>query len=247
MLRLGFRQVLMGEAPAAAVVGNNDVTMTLFAVDGEPAVDEGTLNLANGTTSVIIDVTLNDVNASIDTPSGDIVDFSEWSPGQWTWEQLSLALGDNPVAFTIRAEDGVTTDGITLNLHVLTAGVSEITEYDFAGKSGADFVTGTAGKFFIVPDGAPSFPTKGYWFNTGTEAQPGAGADSWEEVTITAVDGDSQLADAFAAKLVSLSQDTTGSAGTIVRWTLAPGARGDAQDATTLISITKIQDGEDPS
>ena len=237
MFSIACRAATGAKRAAASTV----TTLSAFTANGDAVADGGTKNLVNGTTSCTIVATCTDPNANIGTPSGTISGFTETSPRNFTWSQDSLATGNNAVAFTVTAEDGVTTHDYTLTLHVLTAGVNEITTIDFTGLSGLDFVTAGDGKYFKIFGFDPA-PVP-IWFNTGTEAQPSVpGASSYYEVVITSLDADTDLAAALAAQVPTMA-----AVGAVTTWTSdAVGARIDAVDVNAGVAIVVTQQGVDP-
>lgn len=236
-----------GAAVLGGVTLSHDTTLSLFEANDQTVTDGWTTNLVNGTTSTVMEVTCTHAGANVGTPGGTISGFTESSPGVFTWNQDSLATGDNPVAFTVTAQDGVTTHDYTLTLHVLTAGVAEETTLDFSSLAfgGADFVTAGEGRGFMItsPGGR-----HGYWGNTGTESVPSMpGVDFIHEVTLGAADSKTDVANAFHAAMVAFNLSSV-SSDAFTATAEAVGPRTDAADVNSSgITITVTVQGTNPS
>lgn len=134
--RLKRRSIATNAAGDSASVFSDETdavpsNVTRFTVDAVVKTNGATINLANGVTSVTIAAT---DGGSLSALSGN----------------TGLATGDNPCTFTVTAEDGAVTLDVTITLHVLTAGVPEMTqvtcEADVAGsKHGTSFAVRKAG------------------------------------------------------------------------------------------------------
>lgn len=212
-------------APTAAVPSN----LTTFTVDGVVKNNGATINLANGTTSVMIAA----------TDGGSVTIGPIGNDG--------LSTGDNFCNFTITAADGVTTLDVTLTLHVLTAGIKERTQLDFTGKSALDFVTAAEGLVLAISSASQRYAL---WFNTGTETQPDAsavGATAYLQCDINAFASDADCAVSASARLVlaGFSQfDLTGAVLQVEDATIGP--RLDAANDNSPVTVSVTQQGADP-
>lgn len=227
--------LLMGSGPGNGGGGalSNDTSLSVFTIEAQAAADEGTLNLANSYVGV-------DVNGLtiVATPT-----HAGASVGAITLDPATLVEGDNVLEFDVTAEDGVTVQHYNVTLHVLTAGVKEVTEIDLTGLSGASFATEAGGPYFVISDQSAR---RAVWFNTGTEVQPdasGQGATAYVEVSVTPADATSQLCDALVAAFADAGTD--GSVVTVTDETVGP--RVDAVDGDTGAVITVTTQGANPS
>lgn len=212
---------------------SNDTSLSIFTVDGNSVSDNDTINFTNGTMSVTVVAVPTHPSATVGAISGD----------------SGLVTGDNALTFDVTAEDGVTVQTYHITLHVLTVGVSEVTEINATGffNTGADLASGSDGYGIIISNGTER---RGFWFNTSTETQPdfsSLGAIIYTEVGVN-------IGDTNAACMISLAGALNAN-GFTCDITLAPkiivtdnafGLRTDAvEDGSLRFAITITTQGSD--
>jgi hypothetical protein len=219
-----------------------DVTLDSWTIDGIENVDgPATLNFDNsynGTalTALAVVVTPHNPAATVGTIS-------------LTPDPLTVGV-DSMMAFVVTAEDGVTTGGYEVMLHVLTAGVAEVTTIvaESFVNVGGNFTTVGAGYGFAISNGTERI---GFWINTGSETQPNMsalGVTSYVEVFFSPFESINILWSHLASVMsVHGFTATTSGTTTITATDSAIGARVDAVEDTTMgtrFVITTITQGE---
>jgi hypothetical protein len=137
-------------ANEAAIAGggsglSNDTSLSLWAVNGIPTTEGGTTNTPNDSSSAFITITATNVDARIaptDTNVEDVVAETH----EATWIRFDLEVGDNPLNFRVTAADGVTTQDYSATIHMLTAGVAEVTRLE----CGSDTDSNTNGSYLLI-------------------------------------------------------------------------------------------------
>lgn len=227
----GVASASSADTSAVAAGLSNDTSLSTFTVDGNNATDGGTVNLANGTTSVTVVATPTNGGATVGTITGD----------------TGLSTGNNLLEFDVTAEDGVTTNHYNATLHVLTAGAAEIFTIDFTGLTGADFITLGEGKYFVFRDLTAPGVVFAAWFKVdGVEVQPdasGQGVTNYLPVNISLLDDAEAIADALRTQ--ALDGIDTGSI--LEHVSSTAGVVADAADFNTGAVITVTQQGSDPA
>ena len=228
--------LLMGAGPIGGGGGlSNDTSLSAFTVDGTAVTDGQTVTKDNGTGSV-------DVSATVTVPGTRKINGS----GAANPVTVSgLGIGDNDIDVLVTAQDGVTTAHHHVNVHVLDAGLPEVTTVDFTGLTGANFITAGAGRY--VPIHSAGDALNYIWFQTGTETDPAPGGSGFL-VPVAALDNDSDLAaDVIAAAFGAWPWDITSTnVGAVLTLTdKAVGPRTDATAGTSPVAVTVTQQGRD--
>lgn len=237
---------------------SNNTNLSVFTIAGVTVAGGDSTQHSNGITAVEVQMRPTDTNVTsmVALASGAFPGNSnQWPTAGFdpvVFDFDSMAVGDNTLTVRVVAEDGVTTQDHVVTVRRLTAGVVEITEIDFAGLSGADFITATSGlSIRLYQRGTGGSPESvRCWFNTGTESQPSESPAL--EIPISVIDGAGALAGNLATVLDAASVNggygwSASASGTVVTITdEEAGARIDADPLDSGTTITVTQQGADP-
>lgn len=231
--------------PTALVPSN----LTTFTVDGVPTINGATVNFNHGTISVNIVATNG---GSISTL---IID------GEPTEAGFSGDDGDHPCTFTVTAEDGVTMLNVTITLHVLTAGVVEISLIDCSSVSAVAVYAGTSDCTIIISNASNRF---GVWISGGVipQSQPDLTAaygvtayiqapvdfssvnPLFPDDSIVAIQG--WIATAFQNALNSQFDRSSVASSAFTATDFAIGPRADIATSAGSVSVSVTQQGANP-
>jgi hypothetical protein len=210
---------------------SNDTSLQTFTVDGFAVEDEDFYSVVDGTTSVAIVAIPTHPEASVGAITGD----------------SGLVMGNNPLSFSVTAQDNIATHEYNLTIRVLTAGLPEITTLSFSGLTTESFSTNSDGLYFVIYyfDSGGLETRLNFWFNTGNETPPSL-PGSIIQITFPGFQDENQLAAIVSATLSGyFSTSTDGNTSTLMSQAVGP--LTDASQGTSPIGITITQQGESPS
>jgi hypothetical protein len=223
-----------GSAVAPAPSLSNDTSLATFTIDAEDVLEQSNIQRGNGVTEVAV--------VAVPTHAGATRTINGSADADPV--MLNLSTGDNVVTVTVTAEDGVTTEDHVVTVRRLTAGVQEITTVDFSAipESHSAFVVSSAEQ------------RHGFFFSNDSSGDTPPDLSSYGVTQYHAVNIEGAMSANAAAAAVTAAVNAVGhwsaSDGFTTTVTItddAPGARTDATNVDSSVTVTVTQQGANPS